>query len=150
MLVTTLCIIHQPKRILLGMKKRGLGKGKWNGFGGKIGKDEKIEAAMIREAKEEAGIIVDSHRKAGVARFHFENGQESIEVHIYSASDYVGEPRETEEMMPQWFDVSDIPFKQMWADDVYWMPYFLAGKYFEASFWFKDESTLDHFVIKEG
>jgi 8-oxo-dGTP diphosphatase / 2-hydroxy-dATP diphosphatase len=29
-------------KILLGLKKRGFGKGKWNGFGGKLEKDENI------------------------------------------------------------------------------------------------------------
>ncbi|MEK7607017.1 MAG: DNA mismatch repair protein MutT, partial [Patescibacteria group bacterium] len=32
----TLCFIHQSPRILLGMKKRGFGAGRWNGFGGKV------------------------------------------------------------------------------------------------------------------
>ena len=26
----------QSSRVLLGMKKRGMGEGKWNGFGGKV------------------------------------------------------------------------------------------------------------------
>lgn len=148
MLVTTLCIVYRPPQILLGMKKRGFGKGKWNGFGGKTHKGETVEEAMIRETKEEAGIAVLNYKKAGLARFHFKNGMESIEVHIYRAEDYAGEPQETAEMKPQWFDVSAIPFERMWADDIHWMPYFLAGKFFEASFYFKDENTLDDFIIE--
>jgi 8-oxo-dGTP pyrophosphatase MutT (NUDIX family) len=35
------------------MKKRGFGEGRWNGVGGKVEPGESIEAALIREAKEE-------------------------------------------------------------------------------------------------
>jgi len=43
-------------RLLLGMKKRGFGAGKWNGFGGKIEVGETPRAAAIREMKEEACV----------------------------------------------------------------------------------------------
>jgi len=43
-------------RILLGMKKRGLGIGKWNGFGGKLEPGESIEAAAARELHE-VGVL---------------------------------------------------------------------------------------------
>ncbi|CAN0505072.1 unnamed protein product, partial [Ectocarpus sp. 12 AP-2014] len=33
------------KEILLGMKKRGFGEGKWNGFGGKVESGESVEEA---------------------------------------------------------------------------------------------------------
>ena len=32
----TLTIIYQHPKVLLGMKKRGFGAGRWNGFGGKV------------------------------------------------------------------------------------------------------------------
>jgi 8-oxo-dGTP pyrophosphatase MutT (NUDIX family) len=36
------------REILLGMKKRGFGAGKWNGFGGKLEENESNEAAAKR------------------------------------------------------------------------------------------------------
>ena len=44
----TLAFVMEPKRILLGMKKRGFGMGRWNGFGGKVKTDESIEDGAIR------------------------------------------------------------------------------------------------------
>ena len=43
--------------VLLGMKKRGFGVGKWNGFGGKVenGKTVVFDGAM-RELQEECSI----------------------------------------------------------------------------------------------
>ncbi|XP_044836569.1 7,8-dihydro-8-oxoguanine triphosphatase isoform X3 [Mauremys mutica] len=41
----TLVLVVQPQQVLLGMKKRGFGAGRWNGFGGKVQVDETIEQA---------------------------------------------------------------------------------------------------------
>lgn len=44
----TLVMVVQPGRVLLGMKKRGFGAGRWNGFGGKVQDGETIEDAARR------------------------------------------------------------------------------------------------------
>ncbi len=44
----TLVFLVDDDRVLLGMKKRGFGAGKWNGFGGKVEPGETIEEAAIR------------------------------------------------------------------------------------------------------
>lgn len=36
------------RRVLLGLKKRGLGQDKYNGFGGKIEKGETVRQAAVR------------------------------------------------------------------------------------------------------
>jgi hypothetical protein len=44
----TLAFVLDSRRILLGMKKRGFGAGRWNGFGGKVDPGESIESAAKR------------------------------------------------------------------------------------------------------
>lgn len=44
----TLVLVVEPRRVLLGMKKRGFGAGKWNGFGGKVQTGETIEQGARR------------------------------------------------------------------------------------------------------
>ena len=44
----TLLFVLEPGRVLLGMKKRGFGVGRWNGFGGKVQEGETIEEGAIR------------------------------------------------------------------------------------------------------
>ena len=126
----TLCIIHQHPKILLGMKKRGFGAGIWNGFGGKVEDGETIQEAAIRELREESGLMAKNINKMGVVEFEFENDPKILEVHIFHITDIVGKLVETEEMKPQWFDVDNIPFDNMWPDDIHWMPYVLNGKKF--------------------
>ena len=65
------CIRHNletnNKEVMLGMKKRGFGQGKYNGFGGKLEPNETVEEAAVRELEEESGVIteVNSLKKKG-------------------------------------------------------------------------------------
>ena len=58
--VLTLVLLRQENRVLLGMKKRGFGVGKWNGFGGKLEPGETVVEAAAREVREECGYIVNT------------------------------------------------------------------------------------------
>jgi len=147
--VMTLCIVHRDDRVLLGMKKRGFGQGRWSRFGGKVMPGELIEDAARRELYEEAGVSVGPLETAGNLRFSFLGNPELLEMHVFRADRVDGEPVETEEMRPQWFVVEDIPFGDMWLDDAYWMPYFLAGKKFCGTFTFNDAHALtDHELLE--
>ena len=44
----TLVFVLEPGRVLLGMKKRGFGVGRWNGFGGKVQIEETVEEGAVR------------------------------------------------------------------------------------------------------
>ncbi|ETK88599.1 hypothetical protein F441_07308 [Phytophthora nicotianae CJ01A1] len=127
------------QQVLLGMKKRGFGMGKWNGFGGKVEQ---------REIEEEANVSVKAEhlQPRGVLLFSFEEAKEVMEVHVFLTQQFSGEPSESDEMKPQWYDITDIPFKSMWADDHFWLPHVLSGKSVQGHFHFAaDEDTLlDH------
>ncbi|MEK7572268.1 MAG: 8-oxo-dGTP diphosphatase [Patescibacteria group bacterium] len=142
--VLTLCIIHQHPKILLGMKKRGFGAGRWNGFGGKVEEGESIEESMKREIKEEAGIDVGDLSKMGILNFEHKNNSETLECHIFKAKNFTGDLIETEEMKPEWFNIDEIPFSKMWTDDLYWIPLFLKGKKFRGKFIFDRPSTAEY------
>ncbi|MDX1608037.1 MAG: 8-oxo-dGTP diphosphatase [Candidatus Spechtbacterales bacterium] len=140
----TLCVIHEHPRVLLGMKKRGFGEGKWNGFGGKVEEGEDIEEAMHREMREEMGTSVKNLEKRAIIEFETEGEPEIQRVHVFHGDTLENEPAESEEMRPQWFHIDEIPFEDMWPDDAHWFPMFFAGKNFEAKFLFdKDENIID-------
>ncbi len=148
--ILTLCIIHQDDKVLLGMKKRGFGVGKWNGFGGKVERGESIEEAARREALEEVGVTVHEIKKLGVLDFCWKGKEQDIlEVNIFKAADFAGEPKESEEMKPQWFNIKDIPLETMWSDDKYWMALFLKNKKFTGKFIFSEGDTILEYELKE-
>lgn len=149
--IQTLCLIITGGRILLGLKLRGFGAGRWNGFGGHVEPGETIEAAGRREVKEEAGLEAGELKHRGVIDFRFADGTEPLEVHFFSASEFTGEPKETEEMRPQWFLTGEIPYDKMWPDDRYWLPLLLAGKNFRGEFYFKsaDDPKIVDYRIEE-
>ena len=142
--VVTLCAIYNHPRILLGMKKRGFGVGRWNGFGGKLQGDESIEEAALRELKEEASIDALDLNKVGIMDFEFENGTDALEVHIFKVGEFIGEPVESEEMRPEWFHVDEIPFNEMWTSDTLWLPLLLADKKFKGKFFLDKPSNVEH------
>lgn len=138
----TLCLITEGDRVLLGMKKRGFGEGKWNGFGGKLEPGETIEQAAFRELQEEAGVSCARMTKVGVLDFTFMTGDAPFEVHVFHGHGLIGEPQETDEMRPQWFAKDEIPFDEMWADDRHWFPWFWEGRSFTGRFVFEDLATI--------
>jgi len=147
--ILTLCIVHQHPKVLLGMKKRGHGEGKWNGFGGKVEKGEMIEEAARREMKEESGVEIKEMDKLGIVEFVYQDGSGNMEVHIFRAKEFKGSPVESEEMKPKWFNVNELPFDQMWPDDKYWFPLFLKGKIFEGKFLFNEANEIvDYFLLE--
>ncbi|KAI9481319.1 MAG: NUDIX hydrolase domain-like protein [Benjaminiella poitrasii] len=134
-LLTLIFTINNEKQeILLGMKKRGFGEGKFNGFGGKVEKGETIEEAAIRELWEECEIRATELKRVGILMFTFENDPVGLETHVYTIDSYEGEPKETEEMKPEWFSFDQIPFDKMWQDDRYWLPLLLRQQLFTGHF----------------
>lgn len=135
-------MLIRDSKVSLGMKRRGFAAGRWNGYGGKLHSGEAIEEAARRELLEESGIDANRIEEVGVINFETENSQEIYEVHIFKLENFIGEPVETEEMKPQWFDYDKIPFDNMWPDDKYWFPLLLSGKKFKGRFLFGENNTI--------
>jgi 8-oxo-dGTP diphosphatase/2-hydroxy-dATP diphosphatase len=149
--IFTLCMVCTDTQVLLGMKKRGFGEGRWNGFGGKVEEGESIEAAAAREMKEESNLEPLEMEEIGVVDFSFESEPRELEVHIFKVTKFSGEPLESEEMRPQWFSYEDVPFSQMWPDDPLWFPYLQNGKKFQGKFHFDrpSDSTYMAKILKQ-
>ena len=140
--IYTLCFPLAGTRVLLGFKKRGFGSGRWNGFGGKLKQGETIEQAARRETWEEAGLAPVALRESGRLLFTFEGVAEAMEVHVFRTEDWTGEPAESDEMRPRWFEQTEIPFDEMWADDRYWLPHLLEGGFPRGHFHFRGDELL--------
>jgi 8-oxo-dGTP diphosphatase len=138
----TLLFLRQDDRILLAMKKRGFGVGKWNGVGGKVDADETYEHAAVRECEEEIGVTPKNIRFCGELHF-LDLPHVDHYCFVYETYDWDGEPHETEEMRPQWFNNNDIPYEQMWVDDKYWIPKLLVGTPFRGKVVVEDDELKE-------
>ena len=139
--LATLCLVRDHERILMIRKKRGLGAGKINGVGGRLERGELPLAGILREAREELGITLTDPIKRGELHFQFLDGY-SLFCTVFVASRFAGTPIETEEAVPLWFDLCQLPFNEMWEDDKLWLPQALEGKSFRGYFVFDGEKML--------
>ena len=127
----------------LAMKKRGFGVGRWNGVGGKLEIGETIPEATRRETFEEIGVKAGELKKVAELTFIFANRPEWNQlVHTYFTEEWAGEPAESEEMSPKWFEADKLPFEAMWPDDPFWLPLAIAGKLIKASFTFGEKDLI--------
>lgn len=143
----TLLFVIRDRRVLLIRKKRGLGAGKINGPGGRIEPGESAREAAVREVREEVGVRPLGIGERGQLAFQFVDGY-SIHVRVFRAADCDGEPRETEEAVPMWTPVDAIPYEEMWADDVIWLPRLLRDEPFAGRFLFDGDTLLDHRMLE--
>lgn len=141
---TTLLILRESNRILLAKKKRGFGEGKYNGVGGKLEKNETPEEAMIRECQEEINVTPTEYEKVGEIKFleYIKNNQTSLVFYLYVATKWIGDPTESDEMIPKWFNIEEIPYDEMFLDDKYWLPLILEGKKINGYFEFDENWNL--------
>jgi len=125
----TLLYVVRDEKLLVIHKKRGLGAGKLNGAGGKVDPGETPLEAAVREFEEELTARPLEPCKLGEVSFDVVDDV-SILIHVYRAEHLVGEPAETDEAVPLWVDVRDVPYDRMWADDRHWLPLLLEGRTF--------------------
>ena len=152
----TLCLLFREgqndKEILLAMKKKGFGAGKWNGVGGKIDYkkgDKDIIDTAIRETEEEIGVKIKNPEKVALLSFYFPYQKDwNQNVHVFLVKNWQREPKETEEMLPKWFKINEIPYREMWDDDKFWLPDVLNGKKLKADFIFKKGEIINKQSIK--
>jgi 8-oxo-dGTP pyrophosphatase MutT (NUDIX family) len=146
--------LRDADRVCLGVRKKvssGLGENLLAGIGGKIGdapeiQNETSDDAMDRESNEEIGVKVLEKQEMGRLRFIFSHkptdSKWNQDVRVYSITRWQGLPSETESTKPEWFDIGDIPWGRMWADNEYWLPKVLSGQRVDAIFLFSDDNKV--------
>ena len=145
----TLMFVHQGSRVLLIEKLRGIGEGKINGPGGKIDPGETPVECVVRECQEELHITCLDPVKRGELWFAMSDLPD-IHCHVFTSTKFEGTPTATEEAIPYWCEVSEIPFERMWEDDSYWLRQALEGQSFDGKFLFHEEKILwDNVVFGE-
>ncbi len=147
----TLCFLLEDNKVLLGHKKTGFGKGKTVGIGGSLEQGETAIQAVVRECEEEIFVTPIEPKAVATIDYYFpyiENPESwNQRAYVYLATQWQGEPKESDEIKPQWFGFSEIPFDKMWDDAKFWLPRILKGETLKASFTFNLALEVDEFEI---
>jgi len=137
------CFLRRGNQVLLGRRikvSRNLGTNLLAGIGGKVGdlpeyRDETPEEAVAREVAEEIKVTITTYRAMGRVRFIYPHKPDwNQDVTIYIATEWQGEPEETETTEPLWVDQVSLPASQMWPDNADWVPLVLAGEHVDMIF----------------
>ncbi len=111
MLKFTICFIKQGDKILLLNREKPSWMGMWNGVGGKLERNESPRESIIREIKEETGIVLDTVHFKGLITWSVD-GNSVGGMYTYMAElplDYRYEtPIKTDEGILDWKDIQWI------------------------------------------
>lgn len=103
--LTVLCLIHNDDSYLLQDRI----KKDWKGFtlpGGHIEPGESIVDAVVREMKEETGLMIKSPRLCGVKQFPIEGGR--YIVFLFETDQFDGELASSDEGKMHWVKISEL------------------------------------------
>ena len=91
--LTTLCYIEQDGKYLMMhrvKKAHDINHDKWIGVGGHFEPDETPEECLLREVREETGLVLDSFRLRGIITFMSDKWQTEY-MFLYTADAFHGE-----------------------------------------------------------
>lgn len=127
---STLCYIEKDEKILLlyrNKKENDPNEGKWIGVGGKIEEGETPDTCVIREVREETGLMLTDHTYCGRVRFVSEAWDDE-EMYLYTANGFTGEiSRDCDEGELRWVEKDKVFDLPMWEGDRYFLKEMIEG-----------------------
>ena len=119
MILSTLCYIEKDGKYLMlhrTKKKNDINKDKWLGIGGKFEKNESPEECIIREVKEETGLILQSYKLRCIVTYVSTTWEEEY-IYVFTSNDFTGELIECNEGDLQWIDKNKVTELNTWEGD---------------------------------
>ena len=116
---TTLCYPLRDNQYLMlhrVKKEQDANKDKWIGIGGKFLDKESPEDCLLREVKEETGLTLTAWQYRGLVTF-VSDKWETEYMHLFTASDWVGEMTDCDEGELAWVDCAAVESLPIWEGD---------------------------------
>jgi 8-oxo-dGTP diphosphatase len=143
----TLCYVRSSGRTLMLHRNKKPGDahlGKWNGLGGKFEAGESPEDCVLREVREESGLVLLDARLRGVLTFpDFRLGENWL-VFVYTATKFEGKLGVCAEGDLQWIDDAKLLELPLWEGDRVFLPWLDRDAFFSAKFVYRDGRLVDH------
>lgn len=107
--LTNMCMICDGKgNVLVQDKKNHPSWHGWNFPGGHVEKGEFVTPSVIREIKEETGLLIENPRLCGIKEFHKSKDGKRYIVFLYVADRYTGELKASSEGAVFWYPLSEL------------------------------------------
>lgn len=107
--LTNMCMICDGKGNVLVQDK--ISSSKWRGWnfpGGHVEKGEYVTPSVIREIREETGLIIEKPRLCGIKEFHKSKDGKRYIVFLYIADKFVGELKASGEGEVFWYPLDEL------------------------------------------
>ncbi|MFC1600580.1 8-oxo-dGTP diphosphatase [Patescibacteria group bacterium] len=135
--------------VCLGKRKTNYARGLWNAPGGKVKAKEDILDSAIREVEEEVGLNIEREELVKKGEITYYEPAGNWLVHAFICKKWKGEIKETDEMLPLWFSLNELPSNDMWENDQLWWPKVLCGKKIKGKIWHNKDYKVIKSVLKE-
>lgn len=129
MKMTTLCYIEKEGKYLMlhrVKKHHDINAGKWIGVGGHVENGETPEECLLREVKEETGLVLTAYRLRGLVTFLSDVCEPEL-MCVFTADAFDGEMIECDEGKLAWVEKSDILALPTWEGDRVFLERLLSG-----------------------
>ena len=117
--LTTLCYIEKEHQYLMLhriKKEQDINKDKWIGIGGHFEEDETPEECLLREVKEETGLVLTKWKLRGIITFMSDEFHTEY-MFLYTADAFTGELIECDEGVLERVDKSEVFHLPIWEGD---------------------------------
>lgn len=117
--MSTLCYMERDGRYLMlhrVVKENDINRDKWIGVGGHFEEAESPEDCLLREVREETGVLLTDYRFRGIVTFVY--GDTSEYMHLFTADGWDGEiDFDCDEGVLEWVDKSCVEQLDLWEGD---------------------------------